>query len=199
MEILGSEKSGFVKDLPWLWTHIELQFPIKKKKKRQSNIASWCPQISGYASPLWSTFQRNWAFANPPTVTAILNAHNFCTGYFRGHFFKINLRTSLASLFHGNVHRGHIGNKRFTPLLIPMEYLQLQEEALCFKNQLLNTAVLALFPVDAEPSPQMMIYSMGNHKSLSITCGYKYSFVEWQPKQDVYLKCTDDGSKARRK
>lgn len=108
----------------------------------------------------------------------ILNAHNFCTGYFRGHFFKINLCTSLASLFHGNAHTGHIGKMRFTPLLIPVEHLHLQEEALCFKNQLLNTVVLVLLPVDAKPSPQMMIYSAGNHKSLSIACGYKYSFVE---------------------
>ena len=180
-------------------TNLWSQLPQKKKKKKKGK-AIWCPWISGYTS---------WNLSGPISrdehLQALLQSqryrmlNSFWTRCFRGHSSTLNLCTSLVSLLLGNAHTDNTRNKRFTTLLMPVEYFATAEEVLCFKNQLLNGAMLALLPADTKPSLQMMICSTGNHKSLSITRGYKYSFVEKQPRWDVHLKCMDDGSKARRK
>lgn len=152
-----------------------LRITISKKKKRQSNSVSLNFWIC-FLKPLWPNFQRSWAFANPPTVTAVLSAQQLLHWVFQRTVLENQSLYLTRHLFHGNAHIGHIRDTRFTTLLIPKKHFATAGWKKLYALKIFNCWILSRFhcfqqkqnhPTDDDP-----LYS---HKSLSIIRGSTYS------------------------
>lgn len=118
----------------------------------------------------------------------------FAVGISEDNSWKWISVSHFCHLFHGNAHIGHIRDRRFTTLLIPKKYFLSAGWKKLYVLKISNYWTLSCF----HHFPQMQNHPYrGSHKSLSLTCGCKYSLVEWQLRWDDYLKCTDDGGKTR--